>query len=84
MIRTRQLLPCPDECPSRMYAFMVECWHEIPSRRPTFTGVYLFTCLFTCLLVYLFTCLLVYLFTCLLVYLFTCLLARKDFDESML
>ena len=29
MIRSRQLLPCPEDCPSRMYAFMVECWHEV-------------------------------------------------------
>jgi len=39
MIRSRQLLPCPEECPSRMYAFMVECWHELPARRPTFTEI---------------------------------------------
>ena len=30
MVRSRQLLPCPEDCPSRMYAFMVECWHELP------------------------------------------------------
>ena len=36
MIRSRQILPCPDECPARMYAMMVECWHEMPSRRPLF------------------------------------------------
>ncbi|QQP31369.1 Ror1, partial [Caligus rogercresseyi] len=29
MIRSRQLLPCPEDCPSRTYAFMVECWHEV-------------------------------------------------------
>ena len=29
MVRSRQLLPCPEDCPSRMYAFMVECWHEV-------------------------------------------------------
>ncbi|CAG7723655.1 unnamed protein product, partial [Allacma fusca] len=28
MIRSRQLLPCPDMCPPRMYALMVECWAE--------------------------------------------------------
>ena len=32
MVRSRQLLPCPEDCPSRMYAFMVECWHELPNR----------------------------------------------------
>jgi len=36
MIRSRQLLPCPDMCPPRMYALMVECWAEMPQRRPTF------------------------------------------------
>jgi len=36
MIRARQLLPCPDMCPPRMYALMVECWAEMPHRRPHF------------------------------------------------
>ena len=40
MIRSRQLLPCPEDCPSRMYAFMVECWHEIPNRRPQFGEIH--------------------------------------------
>ena len=40
MIRSRQLLPCPEDCPSRMYAFMVECWHEIPQRRPPFAEIH--------------------------------------------
>ena len=40
MLRTRQLLPCPEDCPSRMYAFMVECWHEVPSRRPSFAEIH--------------------------------------------
>lgn len=40
MIRSRQLLPCPEDCPSRMYAFMVECWHEVPSRRPSFAEIH--------------------------------------------
>ena len=40
MIRTRQLLPCPEDCPSRMYAFMVECWHEVPARRPSFAEIH--------------------------------------------
>merc|ERR1712156_111086 len=39
-IRSRQLLPCPEDCPSRMYAFMVECWHEVPGRRPTFAEIH--------------------------------------------
>jgi len=40
MIHSRQLLPCPEECPSRMYAFMVECWHEVPTRRPSFSEIH--------------------------------------------
>lgn len=40
MIRSRQLLPCPEDCPSRMYAFMVECWHEIAGRRPVFNEIH--------------------------------------------
>jgi serine/threonine protein kinase len=40
MIRSRQLLPCPEDCPSRMYAFMVECWHEMPPRRPSFAEMH--------------------------------------------
>ncbi|KAF4518010.1 hypothetical protein B566_EDAN009243 [Ephemera danica] len=36
MIRSRQLLPCPESCPSRIYSLMMECWHEVPYRRPTF------------------------------------------------
>ena len=40
MIRSRQLLPCPEDCPSRMYAFMVEYWHELPNRPPTFQEIY--------------------------------------------
>ena len=40
MIQTRQLLPCPEDCPSRIYAFMVECWHEVPSRRPSFAEIH--------------------------------------------
>ena len=40
MIHSRQLLPCPEDCPSRMYAFMVECWHEVPTRRPSFSEIH--------------------------------------------
>ncbi|XP_055342160.1 tyrosine-protein kinase transmembrane receptor ROR2-like [Paramacrobiotus metropolitanus] len=36
MIRTRQLLPQPDDCPAHIYALMVECWHENAVRRPSF------------------------------------------------
>ncbi|XP_076069681.1 tyrosine-protein kinase transmembrane receptor Ror-like [Oratosquilla oratoria] len=40
MIRSRHLLPCPDDCPPRIYALMVECWHETPNRRPTFREIH--------------------------------------------
>ena len=40
MIRARQILPCPEDCPSRLYALMVECWHEMPVRRPTFKEIH--------------------------------------------
>lgn len=36
MIRSRQLLPQPEDCPGRIYGLMVECWNEIPARRPSF------------------------------------------------
>ncbi|RXG73056.1 Inactive tyrosine-protein kinase transmembrane receptor ROR1, partial [Armadillidium vulgare] len=36
MIRSRHLLPCPDDCLPRIYVLMVECWHETANRRPTF------------------------------------------------
>lgn len=36
MIRSRQILPQPEDCPARIYGLMVECWHEMPSRRPSF------------------------------------------------
>lgn len=39
MIRDRQLLPIPDDCPQRVYALMLECWHELPMQRPTFTEI---------------------------------------------
>lgn len=40
MIRARQILPCPDDCPSRIYSLMVECWHEMPLRRPNFKEIH--------------------------------------------
>ncbi|XP_046986353.1 tyrosine-protein kinase transmembrane receptor Ror-like [Schistocerca americana] len=39
MIRSRQLLPCPEDCPSSIYSLMIECWHEIPNRRPSFPEI---------------------------------------------
>ncbi|XP_058831666.1 tyrosine-protein kinase transmembrane receptor Ror [Topomyia yanbarensis] len=39
MVRARQLLPCPEACPSAVYSLMVECWHEQAVRRPTFPEI---------------------------------------------
>ena len=36
MIRDRRLLPCPLNCPKRIYALMCSCWEEISEQRPTF------------------------------------------------
>ena len=35
IVRSRQLLACPPECPPRIYSLMMECWHESESKRPT-------------------------------------------------
>lgn len=35
MVRSRQLLACPNACPPRIYSLMMECWHETPDKRPT-------------------------------------------------
>uniref|UniRef100_A0A6A7FQ23 Tyrosine-protein kinase receptor n=1 Tax=Hirondellea gigas TaxID=1518452 RepID=A0A6A7FQ23_9CRUS len=40
LIRSRHLLPCPDNCQPRLYALMVECWHETPHRRPSFREIH--------------------------------------------
>ncbi|XP_076132215.1 inactive tyrosine-protein kinase transmembrane receptor ROR1 [Alosa pseudoharengus] len=40
MVRKRQLLPCPEDCPPRVYTLMTECWHEGPARRPRFKDLH--------------------------------------------
>ncbi|RXM31442.1 hypothetical protein EOD39_7019 [Acipenser ruthenus] len=40
MVRKRQLLPCPDDCPPRMYGLMTECWQENPARRSRFKDIH--------------------------------------------
>lgn len=35
MVRSRQLLACPNNCPPRIYSLMMECWHETPDKRPS-------------------------------------------------
>lgn len=39
MVRSRQLLACPETCPSAVYSLMVECWHEQAVRRPSFAEI---------------------------------------------
>lgn len=29
-------MPCPPNCPDRLYDIMLECWHSDPMKRPTF------------------------------------------------
>ena len=40
MIRSRQMLPCPEECPPFIYTLMIECWQEMPIRRPSFKEIH--------------------------------------------
>lgn len=44
MVRKRQLLPCPDNCPARVYGLMNECWQDGPVRRPRFKDVHARLC----------------------------------------
>ncbi|XP_028830072.1 tyrosine-protein kinase transmembrane receptor ROR2 isoform X2 [Denticeps clupeoides] len=40
MVRNRQVLSCPDDCPAWIYSLMLECWNEFPNRRPRFKDVH--------------------------------------------
>lgn len=40
LIQGHQILPCPKDCPSRMYSLMVECWHQMASHRSSFHDVH--------------------------------------------
>ncbi|XP_054983487.1 tyrosine-protein kinase transmembrane receptor ROR2 [Sorex araneus] len=40
MVRGRQVLPCPDDCPAWVYALMIECWNEFPGLRPRFKDIH--------------------------------------------
>lgn len=40
MVRSHQLLPCPDDCPAWIYTLMLECWSEFPTRRPRFKDIH--------------------------------------------
>ncbi|XP_058987941.1 tyrosine-protein kinase transmembrane receptor Ror isoform X2 [Musca domestica] len=39
LVRSRQLLSCPEACPAAVYALMLECWHEQSVRRPSFIEI---------------------------------------------
>ncbi|MFT7815739.1 tyrosine-protein kinase transmembrane receptor ROR2 isoform X1, partial [Arapaima gigas] len=40
MVRNRQVLSCPDDCPAWIYTLMLECWSEFPARRPRFKDIH--------------------------------------------
>ncbi|KAM9519179.1 tyrosine-protein kinase transmembrane receptor ROR2 isoform 1-T1 [Salvelinus alpinus] len=40
MVRNRQVLACPDDCPAWIYTLMLECWSEFPARRPRFKDIH--------------------------------------------
>ncbi|XP_051539215.1 tyrosine-protein kinase transmembrane receptor ROR2-like [Myxocyprinus asiaticus] len=40
MVRSRQVLSCPDDCPAWIYTLMLECWSELPARRPRFKDIH--------------------------------------------
>ncbi|XP_040210746.1 tyrosine-protein kinase transmembrane receptor ROR2 [Rana temporaria] len=40
MIRNRQVLLCPDDCPAWIYSVILECWNEFPARRPRFKDIH--------------------------------------------
>jgi len=39
MIGRRRLLSCPDQCPSKIYSLMMECWYENATNRPSFKEI---------------------------------------------
>ncbi|XP_077354147.1 tyrosine-protein kinase transmembrane receptor ROR2 [Festucalex cinctus] len=40
MVRSHQLLQCPDDCPVWIYTLMLECWSEFQARRPRFKDIH--------------------------------------------
>uniref|UniRef100_A0A3Q3AHC7 Receptor tyrosine kinase-like orphan receptor 2 n=1 Tax=Kryptolebias marmoratus TaxID=37003 RepID=A0A3Q3AHC7_KRYMA len=40
MVRSQQLLSCPDDCPTWIFTLMLECWSELPARRPRFKDIH--------------------------------------------
>ena len=39
-ILQNDLLPCPDDCPKKIFFTMTECWETEPDSRPTFAEIY--------------------------------------------
>ena len=40
LIRNRQLLSCPTECPPNIYFIMTQCWEDNVNKRPTFSSLH--------------------------------------------
>ncbi|XP_061887060.1 tyrosine-protein kinase transmembrane receptor ROR2 [Entelurus aequoreus] len=40
MVRSHQVLQCPDDCPAWIYTLMLECWIEFQARRPRFKDIH--------------------------------------------
>lgn len=40
VIRKRNLLERPENCPINIYNIMLECWNEVPLKRPNFTEIH--------------------------------------------
>ncbi|XP_019750201.1 tyrosine-protein kinase transmembrane receptor ROR2 isoform X2 [Hippocampus comes] len=40
MVRSHQVLQCPDDCPVWIYTLMLECWSEFQARRPRFKDIH--------------------------------------------
>lgn len=43
-IREHLLLPCPSDCPNRVFVLMKECWDILPPSRPRFSTIYTHLC----------------------------------------
>ena len=40
VIRKHNLLERPENCPMNIYNLMLECWNEVPMKRPSFTEIH--------------------------------------------
>ncbi|VDD81460.1 unnamed protein product [Mesocestoides corti] len=39
LVQSRYLLPCPHNCPPRVYTLMLDCWNEVGVKRPSFQEI---------------------------------------------